>query len=105
MKSTKEITNKILQIISDLIAIDKNLIKRKDTFSDDLGVDSLDMHVLFMNIEKEFKIKFDEDEVERIKTVEALIKMVIDKFPNIIQQEDAEIFEMHELNEENFRIA
>ena len=46
-----------------------------------------------------------QDEVERIKTVEALIKMVIDKFPNIIQQEDAEIFEMHELNEENFRIA
>jgi len=105
METSKRISQKVLQIISDLLAIDKNKLNSNDSFSDDLGVDSLDVNVLIMTIEKDFKFKFDEDEVERLTTVGALINKVIEKVPYLEKHDKAEVFEMQDIIAGEAKIA
>ena len=40
------------------------------TFVDDLGADSLDVFQIIMGIEEEFDIEIDNEEAEKIKTVQ-----------------------------------
>jgi acyl carrier protein len=42
----------------------------------DLGLDSLDQVELMMDIEKEFNIEFENDEMTNFKTIEDVIKAV-----------------------------
>ena len=43
---------------------------RRQTFVDDLGADSLDIFQIIMGIEEEFDIEIDNEEAEKIKTVQ-----------------------------------
>jgi acyl carrier protein len=94
MKSQDAVTNKILQIIVDKLAVDQNLLSYKASFSDNLGADSLDVFELIMTVEKEFKLKINEDDIEKLTTVGALIDYVESKVSPNKQQQHLEPFKV-----------
>lgn len=56
-------------INADSITLDSDLIK-------DLGADSLDLVQLLITMEKEFGIVFNDDQIQKIKTVEDIISYI-----------------------------
>ena len=61
---------KLQEIIADVLNVQKEEIKPETTFVDDLGADSLDIFQIIMGIEEEFDIEIDNDEAEKIVTVQ-----------------------------------
>lgn len=63
------ILNKIIDSLSKLLSIDKADITADSSLINDLGADSLDIVQMLMELEKEFGMVFDDDEIRKIKTV------------------------------------
>ncbi len=61
---------KLQDIIADVLNVPKEDILPETTFVDDLGADSLDIFQIIMGIEEEFDIEIDNDEAEKISTVQ-----------------------------------
>ena len=61
---------KLQDIIADVLNVQKEEIRPETTFVDDLGADSLDIFQIIMGIEEEFDIEIDNDEAEKIVTVQ-----------------------------------
>ena len=53
-----------------------NLKNPETTFVDDLGADSLDIFQIIMGIEEEFDIEIDNDEAEKISTVQDAVDQI-----------------------------
>jgi acyl carrier protein len=73
------IAGKIRTIIMEKLGVDAPKLKDTASFTDDLGLDSLDVLETFMTIEKEFGIKITDEEAERLTTVGSVIDFVIEK--------------------------
>jgi acyl carrier protein len=99
MKAKETTVLNIVQVIVDKLGIDQNLLSYKASFADDLGADSLDVYELLMTIEKEFKIKIDDDDAEKLTTVGALIDYIEDKVVHP-KEHHAEIFFMNRQKED-----
>ena len=54
----------------------KDEIRPETTFVDDLGADSLDIFQIIMGIEEEFDIEIDNDEAEKIVTVQDAVDQI-----------------------------
>ena len=67
---------KIKVIITEIFGISESVVTNKAHFTEDLGVDSLDMYELIIEIEKEFRINIPAEEAEKITTVESLINYI-----------------------------
>lgn len=67
---------KLQDIIADVLNVQKEEIKPETTFVDDLGADSLDIFQIIMGIEEEFDIEIDNDEAEKIKTVQDAVDQI-----------------------------
>jgi acyl carrier protein len=74
-----EITTKIKSIIVDKLGVEESSLERKASFSDDLGLDSLDILETFVALEKEFDIKITDEDAEKLTTVGAVIDYVLAK--------------------------
>lgn len=61
---------KLQEIIADVLNVSKEEIQPQTTFVDDLGADSLDIFQIIMRIEEEFDIEIDNDDAEKISTVQ-----------------------------------
>jgi acyl carrier protein len=70
------VLEKIIDIISEQLEIDKSVIKESSTLEEDLGAGSLDMIDLAMSIEDEFGIELSDDVIEDLSTVGDLAKYV-----------------------------
>lgn len=70
------VLEKIIDIISEQLELDKSVIKESSTLSEDLGAGSLDMIDLAMSIEDEFGIELPDNDLDKIKTVGDLAKFV-----------------------------
>ena len=68
--------DKIKSIISEVLSIDADGITEETTFVDDLGADSLDIFQIIMGIEEEFDIEIDNDEAEKIVTVQDAVDQI-----------------------------
>ena len=75
LKTSKVITQ-IVQLVSDTLGIEPNKLQYNASFSNDLGVDSLDFYELLTIVEKQFNITIDEVNAEKITTIGALIEYV-----------------------------
>ncbi len=64
-----EIEEKIYQIVSEQMGIDKSELTRDTSFVDDLNADSLDTVELVMEFEDEFEMSIPDEEAERIRTI------------------------------------
>jgi len=60
---------KIRDIISEQLNINKDRISLDTSFADDLGADSLDLFQIISELEEEFNMEFTNEDAEGIKTV------------------------------------
>jgi acyl carrier protein len=71
------IENKVIEIISEQMGVDKSEISRETSFINDLNADSLDTVELVMEFEDEFDMSIPDEEAEKIQTVGAAIEYII----------------------------
>lgn len=69
MATVAEIEEKVIQIVSEQLSVDKNEISRETSFVNDLNADSLDTVELVMELEDEFNMTIPDEEAEKLKTV------------------------------------
>ena len=67
---------KLQDIIADVLNVQKEEIRPETTFVDDLGADSLDIFQIIMGIEEEFDSEIDNDEAEKIVTVQDAVDQI-----------------------------
>lgn len=67
---------KLQDIVADVLNVQKEDIRPETTFVDDLGADSLDIFRIIMGIEEEFDIEIDNDEAEKIVTVQDAVDQI-----------------------------
>ena len=70
--------DKIRSIIASKFSIDENEITPEKSLVNDLGADSLDVVELSMDLEREFNLKFEDSDTEKIQTVADLYKLIED---------------------------
>ena len=64
------------EIRADVLNVQKDEIRPETTFVDDLGADSLDIFQIIMGIEVEFDIYIDNEEAEKIVTVQDAVDQI-----------------------------
>ena len=67
---------KLQEIIADVLNVQKDEIRPETTFVDDLGADSLAIFQIIMGIEEEFDIEIDNEEAEKIVTVQDAVDQI-----------------------------
>ena len=67
---------KLKKIIAEVLNVDEEEITMDTTFVDDLGADSLDIFQIIMGIEEEFDIEIDNEEAEKITTVQDAVEQI-----------------------------
>ena len=60
---------KIRDVISDQMGVDKEKITPATSFKDDLNADSLDIFQIITDLEEIFGMQFSTEDAEKIKTV------------------------------------
>ena len=68
--------DKIRSIIASKLGLDEDEITPEKNLSNDLGADSLDVVELSMDLEREFNLKFEDADTEKIETVADLYKLI-----------------------------
>jgi len=71
------IKQKVTDIISEQMGVDKSEITRETSFINDLNADSLDTVELVMEFEDEFDMSIPDEEAEKIQTVGAAIDYIV----------------------------
>jgi acyl carrier protein len=72
-----ETAQKISSIIAEKIRIEVSSVKPESTLQD-LGADSLDMVDIVMKVEEEFGIEINDEDAEKLHTVQDFINYVHD---------------------------
>ncbi len=65
----EDIEQKVIEIVSEQMGVDKGEITRETHFINDLNADSLDTVELVMEFEDEFELSIPDEEAEKIQTV------------------------------------
>lgn len=68
--------DKIRSIIASKLGLDESEITPEKNLTNDLGADSLDVVELSMELEREFNLKFEDSDTEKIQTVADLYKLI-----------------------------
>jgi acyl carrier protein len=63
------VEQRVIDIVSEHLAVPKEKLARNTSFIEDIGADSLDIVELVMELEEEFDIQIPDDQAEKIKTV------------------------------------
>ena len=71
------VAEKVKTIIHEKLGVEQAAMVESATFSDDLGLDSLDVLETFMALEKEFNLKINDDEAGKLKTVGSVIDYIV----------------------------
>ena len=73
----QQIENKVIEIISEQMGVEKSEITRATSFINDLNADSLDTVELVMEFEDEFDMNIPDEEAEKIQTVGAAVDYIV----------------------------
>ena len=68
-KPGASVEERVIDIVCENLAVNKEQVKRETAFIEDIGADSLDIVELVMGLEEEFGINIPDDQAEKIKTV------------------------------------
>ena len=71
-------TEKIIALTAEHLGIDEASISENASFKEDLGVDSLDLFELVMELEEEFGIEILSEDLENLATVADVAKYIED---------------------------
>ena len=72
----KEIYERVVKVISEVLGIDKEKIKPESRFVEDLGAESVQSLELVAGFEEEFDIEMDEDAALKVKTFGDAVKFI-----------------------------
>ena len=67
---------KIRTIISDVLNVSEDEVSLETTFVQDLGADSLDVLQIIMEIETEFGLKIEDEDLSKIVTVGDAVEQI-----------------------------
>ena len=67
---------KIKEIAADSLGADVSTMTAETSFKEDLGADSLDVFQIIMGIEEQFDIEIDNEEAEKITTVQDAVDQI-----------------------------
>lgn len=73
------ILEKVKNIIAKELGIEAEELDVKASFTDDLGIDSLEIFEIVISIEEEFNIEISNEEVAGIKNTEEIVKFIENK--------------------------
>lgn len=68
------VQSKVAKIIEEQLGVDPDRVKPEASFIDDLGADSLDIVELVMAMEEEFDIEIPDEDAEKLRTVQDVMK-------------------------------
>ena len=72
-----DIENQVKGIIAEQLGVSIDEVKNAASFVDDLGADSLDAVELVMALEEEFDTEIQDEDAEKITTVQKAIDYVV----------------------------
>ena len=70
------VEQKVIEIVCEHLAVNKEQVTRSTNFIEDIGADSLDIVELIMELEEEFDIQIPDDQAEKIKTVGEAVDVI-----------------------------
>jgi len=70
------IAERVKTIIHEKLGVEESAMIDSASFSNDLGLDSLDVLETFMALEKEFDIKIGDEEAEKLTTIGSVIDYI-----------------------------
>ena len=73
----KAIEERVIDIISEQMGVEKSDVSKETSFINDLNADSLDTVELVMEFEDEFDISIPDEEAEKIQTVGAAVDYIL----------------------------
>ncbi len=76
------VLEKVKKIIADQLSMEIEEVKETSTFSDDLGVDSLEIFEIVMSLEEEFNIEIPNEDIENIKSVGDITNYITRRIDN-----------------------
>ena len=71
-----EVTERIVSVVKNFDQVDANKVTEKVKFTDDLGLDSLDVVEVVMAIEDEFAIEIPDAEADKIASIEDAVEYI-----------------------------
>ncbi len=66
----ENILERVIDIVAEELAVDRDEVTEDSSFIEDLGADSLDVVELVMAFEEEFDVEIPDEDAEDIRTVE-----------------------------------
>mgnify|MGYP003450820702 CR=1 FL=1 len=70
------VLEKVKMILADQLEVEEDTINADTDIQDDLGADSLDVVDLIMSLEDEFEIEVPDEDIEKLRTVGALVSYI-----------------------------
>lgn len=80
MPTRAEIEEKVKDIVSEQMGVDKSTITMETSFVNDLNADSLDTVELVMELEDEFDMSIPDEEAEKLQTIGAAVAFIEKQF-------------------------
>lgn len=70
------VLEKVKMILADQLEVEEDTITTETDIQDDLSADSLDVVDLIMSLEDEFEIEVPDEDIEKLRTVGALVSYI-----------------------------
>lgn len=67
---------KVKQVLVEALNVDENQIKLEASLKDDLGIDSLAAVELSLELETQFDVKIEDEELMNLKTVADIVNLL-----------------------------
>jgi acyl carrier protein len=75
-----DVPSRIRNIFHEKLGVEESTLIDNAAFSNDLGLDSLDVLEAFMALEKEFNLKINDEDAEKLTTVGAVIDYISQRY-------------------------
>ena len=79
MKNIQDITDVIVSIAQNVILPGIDLPTNMDMTFDDIGIDSLDVSTILLEVEEKFEIKIPDEVMDQVNTLNNLVNFVHNK--------------------------
>ena len=76
MPTREEIEEKVKEIVSEQMGVEKSEISSETSFVNDLNADSLDTVELVMELEDEFDMSIPDEEAEKLQTIGTAVEFI-----------------------------
>jgi acyl carrier protein len=74
-----QIEQDLIEIIASNLKIDAKTISKDSNFSDDLGVDSLELVEIILKLEEKFKVSIPDADVSKLLTINDIVEYIAKK--------------------------